>query len=432
MVKAAFYSLLRRAVQGNLEKNLHTIASRQPAQLSQEFLSELLRYCQANNGYYRAFLAEKLITPAALAELPLLNKQIIRQHFSELQSRDTGLKTYLNSSGGSTGVPQTFVQDSEFLDWALASEAYYFREVHQIDPRCVRKVVLWGSERDTFKQRNLRGRLSNWLTSTVFLNTFQVAESDLVGYVERINEYRPHYVKGYSGSLYEISRVINKRKLSVHQPRFLYSSAETLRDFMRAEIEEAFGAKVYDFYGSREVGPIAGECRQGRKHIFTFNNHVEVVDERGKPLPEGRIGRILISNLHNRAMPLLRYDIGDTGSLGTERCPCGVDLPQFAELKGRITDHFKKPDGGLVHGEYFTHLFYFRPWVSEFQVNQLARDLVQICIVKAAEPPPTDLLDIEQKIRLVMGENCRIAWEYVAQIPRTPQGKHLFTRSLVE
>jgi phenylacetate-CoA ligase len=218
----------------------------------------------------------------------------------------------------------------------------------------------------------------------------------------------------------------------MYRPRFLYSSAETLRDFMRREIEAAFGAKVHDFYGSREVGPIAAECGEGRRHIFVFNNHVEIADATGRALAEGEVGRIVVTNLHNFSMPLLRYDIGDTGSLSTAACPCGSPLPHFVELKGRITDHFKRRDGTLVHGEYFTHLFYFRPWVKEFQVNQLAFDHVQVCVIHETEPALADVQEIEAKVRLVMGNDCRVTWEYVDSIPRTPQGKHLFTRSLLE
>jgi phenylacetate-CoA ligase len=328
-------------------------------------------------------------------------------------------------------VPQTFVQDTEYFNWSIAAEACYFRQVHAIAPHRVRKVVLWGSERDTFKQRNLRAHLSNWLSNTVFLNAFNVNEQDWLRYIEVVNRRRPHFIKGYAGSLYEIARLINHRKLPVHRPKFVYSSAEMLRDFMRREIETAFAAKVYDFYGSREVGPIAGECREGRRHIFAYNNHVEIVDDAGKPLPEGEVGRILITNLHNYSMPLVRYDIGDTGSISTRACPCGSDLPHFLELKGRITDHFKHRDGTLIHGEYFTHLFYFRPWVKEFQVTQTALDEVRVLVVKHAEAPTHDIQDIERKIRLVMGDECQVTWGFVGAIPRTPQGKHLFTRSLI-
>jgi phenylacetate-CoA ligase len=433
MLKSALYWLIRRAARGRaVESRQRLVQCQSAAILNEAWRVKLLSFCQVHNPYYRRLLTGKSITPDSHSELPLLTKDLIKRHFDELKSEGLRIKTFLNSSGGSTGLPQTFVQDSEFANWSAATEAQYFREFHGIAPHRVRKVVLWGSERDTFKQRDLRAKLVNWLTNTVFLNSFNVTEQVWLGYVKTIDRCRPHFIRGYAGSLYEIARIINRRRLTVHRPRFVYSAAETLRDFMRQEIEAAFGAKVYDFYGSREVGPIAGECREGRRHIFVYNNHVEVVDPGGAPLPEGQVGRILITNLHNFSMPLIRYDIGDTGSLSTASCPCGSKLPHFVELKGRITDHFKLRDGTLVHGEYFTHLFYFRPWIKEFQVNQLAFDQVQVCVIKESEPVAADVLEIESKVRLVMGDDCRVTWEYVDVIPRTPQGKHLFTRNLLE
>jgi phenylacetate-CoA ligase len=432
MFKSAIYALLQRIARGDgVEKQLRLIRGLPAADLNEQFLCELLTFCRDHNPYYRNLLSGRFITGSTLQELPLLTKDIIQRHFEELKSEELDRKTYLNSSGGSTGLPQTFVQDGHFADWAVATEQEYFQTFHGITPFRVRKVVLWGSERDTFKQRDLRAKLSNWLTSTIFLNTFNVAEQDWLRFVDMINRFRPHFIKGYAGSLYEIARIINRRGLAVYSPRFVYSSAEMLRDFMRKEIERAFGAQVYDFYGSREVGPIAGECREGRRHIFSFNNHVEVVDAAGRILTEGEVGRILVSNLHNYSMPLLRYDIGDTGSLSTTPCPCGSPLPHLVELKGRITDHFKRRDGTLVHGEYFTHLFYYRPWVKEFQVNQLAHDHVQVCVIKQSDPIPQDIDEIEAKVRLVMGDDCRLTWDFVDAIPRTAQGKHLFTRSLL-
>ena len=219
----------------------------------------------------------------------------------------------------------------------------------------------------------------------------------------------------------------------MYKPKFVYSSAETLQPFMRELIEEVFGCKVYDFYGSREVGAIAGECSHGKMHIFSFNNLVEVVDFSGNPVAPGEEGRVIITTLHNYSMPLIRYDIGDTARLGEAPCSCGSPLPVIEEITGRITDHFLTRDGGLVHGEYFSHLFYFKRWVAEFQVVQEDFDLIKIYFVKNLNftPPSQDIEDIEKKIRLVMGEDCKIEWIEVKVIPPTPQGKRLFTRSLL-
>jgi phenylacetate-CoA ligase len=139
----------------------------------------------------------------------------------------------------------------------------------------------------------------------------------------------------------------------------------------------------------------------------------------------------MVTTLHNLSMPLIRYDIGDTAVLGSA-CSCGNRLPTLENVTGRITDHFFLRDGTLVHGEYFTHLFYFRDWVAEFQVLQREVDLIEIYFVAQGELVQADRTEIDAKIRMVMGDSCRVEWNEVAEIPRTPHGKLLFTRSLVD
>jgi phenylacetate-CoA ligase len=381
-------------------------------------LESLLAYAAEHNKYYGRFAANGKLR---LSDLPVLTKATIREEFDALSSPPPGARVFQNSSGGSTGRPQSFLQDLEFASWTETTLQYYFRTFHGIDQDHVKKAVLWGSEREIFQQRERKAQLQNWLTNTLFLNTFHVSDDEWKRYVERINAFEPYFIRGYAGSLYELAKAIEAYDLPIHRPRFLYSAAEMLRDFMREKIEHVFGCKVHDFYGSREVGAIAGECSHGRRHVFTFNNWLEV----------GLDGEILVTNLHNYSMPLIRYAIGDLGALATESCPCGSTLPHLSELRGRVSDHFIRADGGVVHGEYFTHLFYERPWVRAFQANQLTPTSIELLIVKDTDEPSEELEEIEQKIRLVMGDRCAVAWRFVDRIPKTEHGKHLFTRSLV-
>ena len=201
---------------------------------------------------------------------------------------------------------------------------------------------------------------------------------------------------------------------------------------MREKIETVFGTKLYDYYGSREVNGMAGECKYGFMHVFMFmKNYLEILDSSNQPVGEGEEGKVIVTNLHNYSMPLIRYEIGDMAVLGPEKCKCGNTLPTLKRITGRITDHFVKEDGTIVHGEYFTHLFYLKDWVRAFQVVQEDYSIIKILIVpegKMNEPEKKDTVD---KIKLVMGQDCKVIWEFVHEIPKTPQGKYLYTKSLV-
>ena len=399
-----------------------------PLAMSSDYLAKLLTFVSDHNEYYARFPSD-----GNLESMPILTKEIIRQHFDALRSTPQGHRVHRNSSGGSTGRPVTLIQDANYGSWQNATRGFYFREFLGVDLNTVKQVWLWGSERDSLRLRahRIQTRVAMWLTSTVFLNTFDTDDRTWLDYIEIIRRYRPHFVAGYAGSLYLIARVARQYNIRLYQPAFVYSSAEMLRDFMREEIEEQFNAKVYDYYGSREVGAIAGECAYGNKHIFAMNNIVEVLDDRHQTAIDDSEGRLIVTNLHNYSMPLIRYDIGDTGVLSSLECACGSALPVLKRLTGRITDHFILSNGTRVHGEFITHLFYFRDWVGQFQVDQLDYERFKIRVVPCGLVDENDVEEISRAIRFVMGSNCRLDWEYVDSIDKSRQGKHLFTRCTI-
>jgi len=419
-------TVLRRSHARRLGRQL-TRARPEPSQV----LDGLLDHAATHVPYWRARLVGD--RRAAFHTLPPLDKDTIRAHDAALRSDDLERRRWwVTHSGGSSGAPIAVVQDREFVDWSQATSSWYF--AHHLDtPHEVPKVVLWGSERDLFgQQRSLRARVESVLTQTRFLNSFKMDAATMRRYVATLARLRPGYVRGYAGSLLELVRFAEAEGLALPSPRFIYSTAETLTADARATIERGFGAPVFDFYGSREVGPIAGQGRDGLMHVFDFFNRVEVVDGAGQPVGAGGEGRVLVTTLRNRAMPLLRYDIGDTAEVA-QVDPDG-NVRALRRVTGRVSDHLIAASGALVHGEYFTHLFYGAGGVREFQVLQHAVDDVEILWTAPASQAGLDVAaqrDLDDKIRLVLGETCRVRWTRVDAVPLTPQGKRRFTRSMV-
>ncbi|MCP2731513.1 phenylacetate--CoA ligase family protein [Limnofasciculus baicalensis] len=401
---------------------------------SQAYLQSLLDYATLRVPYYTNLADFWREGNSELAHFPLLTKPLIRDNFERLKSDEIASRNcFLNSSGGSTGQPISIMQDREFEEWREATELFYYRQFLGIDLGGLPQVILWGSTKDIKRQTNtqgVKGKLLKFIQPTTFLNSFKMTKEDLQKYVEIINQERPVLIKAYAGSLYQLAKFVRNNNLSIHRPKILYTSAETLRPFMRELIEDVFRCKVYDFYGSREVGAIAGECSRGKMHIFNFNNYVEVVDRDNNTVRFGEEGRILVTTLHNHTMPLIRYEIGDMAIPG-KPCQCGSPLPTLERVTGRVKDHFLTRAGTLVDGGYFTRQFYFRNWVDEFQVLQKDFDRIEIYYVSNGEPVASEMADICTQIQLAMGEDCQIEWHQVEEVPRTPQGKLLYTRSLV-
>ena len=426
--KFAIARALKPSYYGGYHHRRRELAGADLPLMSGQYLRRLLSFVRTRNRYYARVGADS----EGLQQWPVLTKEIIRNHFEELRSTGTTGRVYANSSGGSSGNPVTVIQDHNYMRWSARTHEYYFRQFLDVEWNCTRNLWLWGSDRDLKKLRSWKTRGGMFLRNRVMLNSFETDDSTWLRYIDEIECYRPHFVAGYAGSLYQMAIVARKYNKKLYKPQFVYSSAELLQGFMRSAIEEQFDTRVYDFYGSREVGAIAGECKRGRRHVFTMNNIVEVLDGFEQPVREGEEGQLVITNLHNLSMPMIRYAIGDMGSVRFGVCECGSRLPVLEKLRGRVTDHFRRRDGGLIHGEYFTHLFYHRNWVEQFQVDQLEYDRVQVSLVKRGTPNEGDILDIVEKIRAVMGERCVVRWKHVNSIERTAEGKRLYTRCLLE
>jgi phenylacetate-CoA ligase len=258
---------------------------------------------------------------------------------------------------------------------------------------------------------------------------------DMDQYIERINRFEPDIVSGYAGSLFELCKYAHEKGRSIHEPEVVISQAEILSDDMRNTISGVFGSKVYDFYGSREASALAGECKFGNKHILSFHNYIEILDDDNNSVKEGQEGRVVLTNLHNYSMPFIRYVIGDKAVKGTTNCPCGSPLPCLKEITGRLTDRFILENGTIVPAEYFIHLIGVvcnKGFIRRFQVVQESFSTIRILVVLERNMTSQEMENINDKIKLVMGANCNVIWEFVDAIQDTPQGKYQYTKSLVQ
>jgi phenylacetate-CoA ligase len=368
-----------------------------------------------------------------LEQWPVLTKTVIRENENDLLATNRNRRDWFhNYSGGSTGQPLRVVQDSWFKVWNWATENYFFRELLGVDPHTAPRVMLWGSRHEVYgARRTWYKRLRLALANVDLLNAHTMTPADLEHFLDCINRRKPEVIKGYAGCLYEVARYVRNSNRRVWRPKALYSTAETLLPEKRAVIEEVFGAPVHELYGSREVGVMGGQCRHGRYHVFSFMNHIEIIDMEGRPVKPGTVGRVLVTQVRNAAMPLIRYEIGDMASPADGPCPCGNPLPCLETVVGRYSDYFVSPEGTLVYGGYFQQVMFNRLWIREYQVTQTKFDLIDIHYVCDGAPVDDDMRDIEHKIRCAMGSTCQIVWHRVDALPRTMHGKLLHTRSLV-
>lgn len=404
------------------------------AALQGERLRRLLSHAAARVPYYREAAHESGFAPGSpetrdeLTKLPLLTKELLRDRFDDLRMPDPGPGWYVNASGGSTGEPVRFVQDAVYAewDWAVTSAMYGWAGRRFGEPL----VKLWGSETDVARagEDPVSRRIAR-IERVRILDSFLLSDDRMRGYADSINRLRPALIEAYAQSIAEFARFLGRERIGIHSPRGIISTAGVLLPGQREEIESVFRCRVFNRYGSREVGNIACECGEHRGlHVDALGKYVEILGEGGGECAPGEEGRVVVTLLSNFIMPLIRYDTGDLAVKAAGVCPCGRGLPLIESVSGRITDLFRTAAGGRVDGEFFTHLFYGLDSVRQFQVVQRRLDLVEVRVVVSdrgawAEAFPA----MRERIRGAMGEGCGVRDEVVGRIEPSRSGKRRHT-----
>lgn len=400
-------------------------------------INNILEHAYNNVPYYRSALATDskkapfISSLDELAQFPILTKTKIRGAQSALFSKDhRSRKSFINTSGGSTGEPLAILQDRNFLQKSSGLFAL-IKEIRTGDPFC-RTVTLWGASRDIgSNQKSFKGRLIDFFNNTEIINAAKLTPEVIHHFVHTINKRRPPLIIAYVRSIYEVAKFVQQHNIKVAQQQAIHTGAGQLYPFMRELIEEVFKCKVFNHYGARETGALATECSEHNGlHILGSSVHLEIVNEKGDTCSPGEEGDILVTSLTNYSMPLIRYKIGDRAvAMEQTACSCGIVFPKIAKISGRTVNNFRLHSGGYVSGEYLTLTFNHIPGITNFQIRQKALNEITIYLVITDQYNTDTENKTSIKLKELFGPDLKIQFRYVNDIPLTKTGKHLFTIS---
>ncbi|OOC48928.1 MULTISPECIES: phenylacetate--CoA ligase family protein [Thioalkalivibrio] len=400
--------------------------------LQAERLARLLMQARDEVPYYRDLLPPVNVIAtdpvAALLSLPILDKHTIRREGERLRSERPRPGLRRNTSGGSTGEPATFYQDTAYRRWGRATKALFdawtgYRPGH-------RKAVLWAASRDLTAGRGVR-RLAERMKNRTLLNAYCMDPATMDAHLEQLRAAPPAQLQVYAESGHELARHALRRGIRIQGIGSVLSSAGTLFPDMRDTIEEAFSAPVFNRYGSREVGDMACECERHRGlHVNPLTQFLEILDDEGRPAPPGTPGRVVVTSLTNHSMPLLRYAIGDLASWSRETCDCGREWPLLEGVWGRVTDHLRGANGAVVFGGWLRQLLYPEDWIGQYQWVQHAEDHLRLRLIPADNRSDSEREQslrerLEPAIHQQLGASTRLDIERVGTIPPSASGKHL-------
>jgi len=366
-----------------------------------------------------------------LRRLPPLEKRDIQEQGSDMVACGWPAADRLaNQTGGSTGTPVHFFLSRDRKSSRAAATLRHNRwagwEVGD------RAAVIWGAPRDR-PADGWRSRLyAAVMREPLWLDAAEMTEATLARFHAELHRFRPKVLQCYARAAVLFARWLEANRLRPHRPQSIVTSAEVLESADRALLERVFGCPVFNRYGCREVSVIASECDvHSGLHVMAEGLYLEV-DTPSGPAAPGETGSILVTDLLNHAMPLIRYRIGDMGSWAAGECPCGRGLPRLERVAGRVTDFLVGADGRLVSGVFLaTYVVAQRPSLGQVQIRQERAGAVTYRVRPGRDfrcDADTAYLR-EQTLRYLGATAAEV--ELVDELPAEASGKFLFSRSTV-
>lgn len=368
----------------------------------ERLLRRLLAIAKARSPWHARRLADidpANFTEARIRELPIMTKSDLMENFDEVVTdrRVTleGANRHLASlkedryflgsrhvvaSGGSTGRRGVFVYDGPaWVEVWSGMQRYGVRLgcVPSLGSRL--RVAQIGADKAVHVINALSQTFS---TPLLKFRRFPVA-MPFPEMVAGIQAFQPTILQGYPSVLLELAREQEAGRLSI-SPRAVVAGAEPLLPETRAVLQRVFGPIVHNWWAASETGLLGASCGHGPwMHLTDDRLVIEPVDERGEPVTAGkRAAKLFVTNLFNRAMPLIRFEITDSVIEIPGACPCGSAFRRVADVEGRLEETFLYAGGLVVHPMVFRSVLSNHPDVVDYQVRQ-TKDGADIDVVEA-------------------------------------------------
>ncbi|MGV8930557.1 MAG: phenylacetate--CoA ligase family protein [Luteimonas sp.] len=393
-------------------------------------LKQLIAHCWNEVPYYRERWQQLGATPDDIrnlqdyARLPVLTKPEIRANFERMIAPGLRKELLYKTTGGSTGEPLRFGYTRESYERRVA---VMFRGYGWSGARMgQRTLYLWGVPSG-------RGKLKDHLHQVAFhrhtLSAFSMSESRMAWYADAVDAYKPEVIVSYVAPIVKLAEWLLANGRRIHRPGLVLGAAESLHESQRQVIEQAFGCPAYNTYGCREFMLIAAECDH-RNGLHVNADHLVV--ELGNTLsPEQTDGArdVIVTDLHNYGMPMLRYVNGDLARAHDKACTCGRGLPLLSSVDGRKLDALRTPDGRFVPGEFIVCAFLSVPGIKRYQVVQRELGALDVVMVRGEDFDVSVVEPLIAELRNGLGADMAIRIHYADDIPLTLTGKHRVTIS---
>jgi phenylacetate-CoA ligase len=380
-------------------------------------LNQILNYSISNSNFYKLLEIQSIQNNPEvwLKKFPIMDKITLRSNIKSILTLPID-KLIKNSTSGSSGI-QTIV-------YVTKKEQSQYRAIQTIwwewAGFSIGEPMLQTGLAET---RSLQKRLKDLFFRTYYLFAFGLTKINTIGALDWLKGKKP-FLGGYASSLYVLSQIAETE--DDVKCKSAISWGDKLFDHYKKKIENVFKCKVYETYGASEGLMIASQKDLDYMYIMSPCVYLEIVDDNGNEVQDGEMGHVLITSLIHKAMPLIRYKLGDLAiKLPINKYPEIRELkfPLLQKVIGRETDIVKTPNGGELIVHSFTGIFEYYSGIQQFCVIQNDLNGVIIEYIKGDDFEESILIEIEKKLLNLIDEEFEIKFRNVLNIPSTKSGK---------
>ena len=346
--------------------------------------------------FYKEAFDRAGLNPADLDSLedlslyPVINKDVIRSN--NLLVQDTFFKYKFKShTSGSTGQPMWTYYN--LRSWIRKKYLVKARARVECGVKLNEKIAVFETASQKLKD-NTNILMQNIRSRYRIFSIFEPLEKTL----HQLNGFSPAAIYGSPSYFFLLGKYISENNIKLPSVKRIFTSSEYLQETVREYIREKFEAEVFDIYGSTEFKEAAWECE---KHEGYHINEDEVIIEilkDGKPAGPGVIGNIVITDLRNTAMPLIRYQMNDKGMLLKEPCSCGRTFSVMKPFAGRSSEYIVLPDDEILSPYLFTTSIEKVEGLLQYQIVQTNKNKLLVNIVVKQE----NFKKIAQSVRNIL------------------------------
>ncbi|MEW6600035.1 MAG: hypothetical protein AB1499_03605 [Nitrospirota bacterium] len=283
-------------------------------------------------------------TAQSIKAFPVLIRDMVKKDYPLIiNGRGKNLIKFFTSGSSGSGLPTFYDRDAYVLNWAYGFKHFLWAGVHPRDWR----ISFFGSRIFPTEKKSPPFWMKNHFEHQYFMSIFHISDENAHHYVNFLSEHQGMILEGFPTVLYLIARYVKaiKGKLTF---KVVLSTGEPLFPHFRQEIEEAFGSKAYDSYGMTEWSGLILECEKGGYHALLDCGYLEILRANGEAADIGEEGYLTWTGFTNKAMPFIRYRIGDKGKWEDHKCTCGRPYPLVKPTITRDSDYLITPDGRLL------------------------------------------------------------------------------------